>query len=295
MSITALSEPGQNILIPCPGFGLYTCLAGARGLDCRLYRLVPDRLWEVDLEDLESKIDSQTAAIIVNNPSNPCGSSYSRQHLCDILAVAERHRLPIIADETYAWMEFPGQEFHMLSSLSVSVPILSCSTMAKRWMIPGWRQGWIIIHDRHNAFRDEVTPGLARLATKILGPNTLVQAAIPDIVAKVPAEYHQQNARLFHANARHIVTILGPVPGLEPVMPQATMYCMVLIHLEHFPDFETDLAFTRSLVVEQSVFCLPGPGFNTSGCFRIVLACPEDCIQEACHRIATFCKSHYKD
>ena len=64
----------------------------------------PERSWEIDLEDLESKIDKTTAAIIVNNPSNPCGSSYSRQHLLDILALAERHHLPIIADETYAWM-----------------------------------------------------------------------------------------------------------------------------------------------------------------------------------------------
>ena len=73
----------------------------------------------------------------------------------------------------------------------------------------------------------QVTPGLARLATKILGPNTLVQAAIPDIITKVPMEYHQQNIRLFHANAKCIVDILGPVSGLEPIMPQATMYCMV--------------------------------------------------------------------
>ena len=75
--------------------------------------LQPEQSWEVDLGDLESKIDANTAALVLNNPSNPCGSSYSRQHLTDILAVAERHRLPIIADETYAWMVScisPGRE-----------------------------------------------------------------------------------------------------------------------------------------------------------------------------------------
>ena len=66
--------------------------------------LQPDRSWEADLNDLESKIDSNTATIVLNNPSNPCGSSYSRQHLLDIITVAEKHRLPILADETYAWM-----------------------------------------------------------------------------------------------------------------------------------------------------------------------------------------------
>ena len=63
--------------------------------------LQPERSWEVDLEDLERQIDDNTAAIIVNNPSNPCGSVYSRQHLLDILAVAEKHRVPIISDEIY--------------------------------------------------------------------------------------------------------------------------------------------------------------------------------------------------
>ena len=64
----------------------------------------PERSWEVDLEDLERQIDEDTAAIIVNNPSNPCGSVYSRQHLLDILAVAEKKKVPIIADEVYAGM-----------------------------------------------------------------------------------------------------------------------------------------------------------------------------------------------
>ena len=73
----------------------------------------------------------------------------------------------------------------------------------------------------------QVTPGLGRLAMKLLGPNTLVQAAIPDIISKVPAEYHQKNRELFHANARHILETLSKAPGLKPVMPKATMYFMV--------------------------------------------------------------------
>ena len=64
----------------------------------------PERSWEVDLEDLERQIDDNTAAIMLNNPSNPCGSVYSRQHLLDILAVAEKHRIPIISDEIYDGM-----------------------------------------------------------------------------------------------------------------------------------------------------------------------------------------------
>ena len=61
----------------------------------------PERNWEVDLEHLESLLDDTVSAILVNNPSNPCGSVYSRQHLLDLLQVAERHHCPIISDDIY--------------------------------------------------------------------------------------------------------------------------------------------------------------------------------------------------
>lgn len=133
MSLTVLANPGQNVLMPSPGFGVYKCLAEARGVEMRFYKLVvstythgthtcmylidghppptspqPEKGWEIDLEDLERQIDDKTATFILTNPSNPCGSVFSRQHLQDIVALAERHQLPIIADEIYAGMVSPG-------------------------------------------------------------------------------------------------------------------------------------------------------------------------------------------
>jgi len=69
----------------------------------------PEKQWEIDLAHLESLIDENTAAILVNNPSNPCGSVYSRQHIEDIVALAEKHHLPIIADEIYSGIVFEGK------------------------------------------------------------------------------------------------------------------------------------------------------------------------------------------
>ena len=70
----------------------------------RTFFFKPERRWEADLEDLDRKLEGGVAALIVNNPSNPCGSVYSKKHLLDILALAEKHRVPIIADEIYADM-----------------------------------------------------------------------------------------------------------------------------------------------------------------------------------------------
>lgn len=99
MCITALGADGDNILCPKPGFSIYSTLAEGMHIEIRHYNLIPEKNWEVDLKQLESLIDDRTTAILITNPSNPCSSVFSKDHLLRILDIAERHRLPIIADE----------------------------------------------------------------------------------------------------------------------------------------------------------------------------------------------------
>ena len=80
-----LADPGQNILLPRPGFSLYGTVAESIGVECRYYDLLPERQWEANLDQLEALADGNTAAIVVNNPSNPCGSVYPAEHLRAIL------------------------------------------------------------------------------------------------------------------------------------------------------------------------------------------------------------------
>lgn len=109
---------------------------------------------------------------------------------------------------------------------------------------------------------------------KILGPSTVVQAAIPDIFNNVPKEFHERNIKVFQVrldvimsamilctlqeNATLVCKGLSQVPGLKPVMPAGAMYLMVGIDISHFPEFKDDIDFTKQLLIEQSVFCLPG-------------------------------------
>jgi tyrosine aminotransferase len=98
LCIGALCDESQNILLPMPGFSLYETLASSKGIECKFYRLLSEKQWEVDIEHLESLIDEHTSCILINNPSNPCGSVYSADHLHKIISVAKRHKLPIIAE-----------------------------------------------------------------------------------------------------------------------------------------------------------------------------------------------------
>uniref|UniRef100_A0A0K8VK99 Tyrosine aminotransferase n=1 Tax=Bactrocera latifrons TaxID=174628 RepID=A0A0K8VK99_BACLA len=291
--ILALCDSGQNLLVPRPGFCLYQTLAAGLDIEIRYYDLLPDRQWEADLRQLESLIDEKTAALLINNPSNPCGSVFSQKHLEDILDICERNYLPIIADEIYEHLVFPGSKFIAISSLSKNVPVLTCSGTTKRFLVPGWRMGWVIVHDRENRLAQAIV-GLKNMCGRILGSNSIVQGALPDMLEKTPKSFFDSVINVLSANARLAYRILKKVRGLNPIMPDGAMYMMVGIDIEHFPAFKSDTQFVQELVNEQSVFCLPGACFECPNFVRIILTVPGDMMKEACMRMAEFCEVHYK-
>ncbi|XP_066596092.1 tyrosine aminotransferase [Prorops nasuta] len=294
LSISALAREGQNILIPRPGFAIYKTLAGSFGINVKSYNLRPELGWEIDLDDLESQIDESTAAIIINNPSNPCGSVFSRDHILDILDIAAKYYVPIIADEIYEHMVFPGRAFHSLASLSTEVPILSCSGLTKRFLVPGWRMGWIIIHDRNNILGKEIRQGLHCLSQRIIGSNTIVQGALPTILKHTPQKFFDDTVGVLHAHSKVSYNLIKKIPGLKPIMPDGAMYMMVHVDLPNFPEFHSDLDFVKQLLAEESVFCLPGQCFDYPSYIRLVITVPKEMLEQACQRIGEFCLRHHK-
>jgi tyrosine aminotransferase len=181
---------------------------------------------------MESKIDSNTRAILVNNVGNPCGNVFSKEHLTDILALAERFSIPIISDDIYEMFVFPGGvEYHSIASLSKNVPILSCSGLTKRFIMPGNRNfrtlfnefyyekfagvriGWIVVHDASDKL-DEVRKGLGRIAGRNFGPSSLIQQALPDILKNTPQKFFDDTISRVHRNALVAYNNLRDVPGI---------------------------------------------------------------------------------
>ena len=193
LSINVLCSPGDCILLPEPGFSLYQTICRSRGIQCLYYNCLPEKSWEIDLTQLESllKSHSNIKALLVNNPSNPCGSAFSLQHMHNILRKAEQYKIPIISDEVYHGMVFEHAQFYPFGHISKNVPVLTCGGLAKRYMVPGWRIGWVIVYDKHNAFQ-QVRKGLQDLATVLLGPNSVIQSAIPEIFKNTPKNYFSE-------------------------------------------------------------------------------------------------------
>ncbi|KAL3860323.1 hypothetical protein ACJMK2_010462 [Sinanodonta woodiana] len=295
LCISCLCDPGRNLLIPRPGFTVYKTLADSHGIIVKSYNLLLNKSWQVDLTHLESLIDDKTAAIVVNSPSNPCGSVYSKEHLIEILNLAEQYKIPIISDEIYEHFVYSGNTYYPIASLTETVPVLSCSGLTKRFIVPGWRLGWIIIADKNNVFEAEIRKGLISLSQRILGPSSIIQGAVEGILTKTPQSFFKETIDFVETNASLFYDNIVRVPGLHPVMPQGAMYMMIGIEMEKFPEYMDDVAFTEALVNEERVFCLPAKCFQYPGFFRVVLTIPRDKLLIACGRIAEFCKRHYHD
>ncbi|CAD5223258.1 unnamed protein product [Bursaphelenchus xylophilus] len=285
MAIVALADPGENILVPAPGFPLYNTLCQPNGIHTKQYNLKMNDGGLIDLEHLESLIDADTRAIIVNNPSNPTGVVFPKHHLEQILRLAFKHKLVIIADEIYGDLTYDGAVFHPMATLSPKVPIISVDGIAKRYLVPGWRLGWAIVHDRYGVLT-EVKKGMIALSQKIVGPCALIQGALPKILRDTPEEYFDNIKDVIARNAAVVYEVLSRVPGLKPLRPQGAMYMMVGFDKDIFGE-ETN--FMQGLITEESVYCLPGSAFNLPNWFRLVLTYDEEVTREACLRISSYC------
>lgn len=297
LCIGALCNEGDNILLARPGFPLFATIAGNFGVECRYYDTLPNQRWEINLGKLEngSIIDARTKAIVVNNPSNPCGSVYSREHILEIFCVAERFHLPVIADEVYADMAFSGTAFHSMGSLSENVPVLSVGGISKQFVVPGWRLGWVCIHDRNGVLANGgMLQGMRQLTTRMLVPNSPAQACVPEMLGgSVEDTGFRELMNTLETNAQFTVKALQEAPGIRCIAPQGAMYTMAELDTQLL-GFKDDMEFTKTLLKEESVFVLPGQCFQAPNFIRIVFCAPQFVLSEAFHRMRRFCKRHAK-
>ncbi|GJP44526.1 hypothetical protein CLOM_g3914 [Closterium sp. NIES-68] len=182
------------------------------------------------------------------------------------------------------------------AAAAASVPILTVSSLSKRFLVPGWRVGWIAVHDPRHILRDaRVMESLERILQYAPQPCSLIQAALPAILNTTPPSFLSQlNCQLADA-ARTSLSRVGSIPGLEcPSEPQGGMFLMVRVDLACFPSFPDDISWCRQLLQEQRVVLIPGTAFRLPGWVRVVLSVPPQVLFEAWDRITAFCKDHYK-
>ncbi|KAL1345924.1 hypothetical protein AAHE18_08G152000 [Arachis hypogaea] len=147
------ATPGANILLPRPGYPQYETRAALCGLEVRHFDLLPNSSWEVDIDSLEALADDKTMAMVLVSPSNPCGNVFTYQHLKRVAETARKLGIFVISDEVYAHIAFGSNPFVPMGVFSSIVPVITLGSISKRWILPGWRFGWIATCDPHGIFQ----------------------------------------------------------------------------------------------------------------------------------------------
>ncbi|KPI84443.1 putative tyrosine aminotransferase [Leptomonas seymouri] len=302
MVFGAIAAAGDRILLPEPFFSQYEMTANYYGIEPVYYPCLVEKNWEVDLEAvcriMESDHEHRIRAMLINNPSNPCGSNFSRAHTEDIVRLCEQLRLPIIADEIYAGMTYdidnPSADvpFTSVADITSSATRFVVAGASKRFGVPGERMGWILRIDPTDA-GSEVMKGILNLSARLFTPMTPLQAAMEDVLRTTSDVYFSHAKELLCENAVYLHHALSKVPGLSPMKPSGGMFMSVMLKTKELEDaMDSGLAFANGLAEEENVHIFPGEAFHMPGAIRLTLSRPLPVVKAAVDRIRAFCERH---
>ena len=283
--LNAILEPGESVLLPSPGYPLYSAVLAKIGARARYYHLDESRGWQPDPDHIARQVDAGTRALVLINPNNPTGSVADRATLEAVLEIAAQHQLVVLSDEMYDRMLIdPETVFTATASLRDDVPIATFSGLSKVWLGPGLRIGWAIL----SGPPDVVSPladAMGRLVRARVSPNHPGQWAIKPALEGPNPHIAAVNAKL---RQRRDLTVerLNAIPGWSCVAPRGAFYA--------FPRFSlgdlTDTELVRDLILDYGVILVHGSGFgqDDSQHVRIVFLPPEEMLMEAYGHIADY-------
>jgi alanine-synthesizing transaminase len=294
MSMNALLNDGDEVLIPAPDFPLYTAVVGLSGGKPVHYVCDEGSGWLPDLDDIRRKITPRTRGIVVINPNNPTGALYPDSVLLEIVEIARQHELIVFADEIYDKTLYDGAKHTSISSLADDVLFVTFNGLSKNYRSCGYRAGWMVVSGAKRNARDYIE-GLNMLASLRLCSNTPGQLAIQtalggyqsidDLVAPTGRLGHQRELAY---------ELLSQIPGVSVVKPKAALYMFPRLDPKVYP-IEDDQQFAYELLADQKVLIVQGTGFNwiAPDHFRLVFLPGADDLREAIGRIARFLE-HYR-
>ena len=266
LTLTALAEAGDEVLIPSPTYPLYTAVLAKVGARAVFYRKDPANKWLPDLDEVSRLITPATRALVVIDPNNPTGATYPDDIRRGLIELAEKHNIPLLADEVYADLAYDGPVAPM-ASLYPDAPIISFSSLSKAYLAPGWRAGWMAVGRTDRL--DDVLAGVKKLADGRLCAAGPTEYAIP--AALNGDRSHEAGFRAaLRERADLTVKRLNAIEGIETVAPTAAFYAMPRVSL---PPGVTDEDYVLGLLRATGVLCVYGSGFGTKpedGFFRVV-------------------------
>jgi alanine-synthesizing transaminase len=294
MSLNALLDDGDEILVPAPDYPLWTAAVSLSGGRPVHYRCDEGAGWLPDLDDIRAKVTPNTKGIVVINPNNPTGALYPEDLLQGIVEIARQHQLIVFADEIYDKTLYDGNVHTSIASLADDVLFVTFNGLSKNYRSCGYRAGWMVVSgEKRNA--GDYVEGLNMLASMRLCSNTPGQLAIQtalggyqsikDLVAPAGRLCRQRDIAY---------DMLMQIPGVSVVKPKAALYMFPRLDPKLYP-IADDQQLAYELLAEEKVLIVQGTGFNwfAPDHFRLVFLPNVDDLGEAIGRIDRFL-AHYR-
>ncbi|MDO4222987.1 MAG: pyridoxal phosphate-dependent aminotransferase [Acinetobacter sp.] len=289
LSMQAVLNDGDEMLIPMPDYPLWTAAVNLSGGTAIHYRCDEDNQWYPDIADMESKITANTRGIVIINPNNPTGSVYPRHILEQIVELARKYDLILFADEIYDKIIYDDIEHVAVASIAKDLLCFSFNGLSKSHRIAGYRAGWLALTgDKSNA--KDLIEGLDMLASMRLCSNVQGQYAIQTALGGYQSinDLIRPGGRLYEQ--RELAwKMLNEIPGVSCVKPAGAMYCFAKLDPEIYP-IEDDEQLMLDLLKAEKVLLVQGTGFNwpVPDHFRVVFLPAENELKEAIQRLAKF-------
>jgi alanine-synthesizing transaminase len=291
LMLNALLEVGEGVLVPSPGYPLYSAVLAKIGGRPIPYQLDESNGWQPDLSHIERQVDATTRAIVIINPNNPTGSVANRATLEAVLEIAARHQLLVLSDEIYDRMLIDEDTgFVSTASLRDDVPVATFAGLSKVWLGPGLRMGWTILSGPADTLAPLID-AMGRLVRARLCASHPVQWAIKPALEGANPHLAQVSAIL---RRRRDLTVarLNAIPGWSCVPPQGAFYA--------FPRFELgaleDVELVRDMILDYGVVMVHGSGFGQPDMnhVRIVFLPQEEVLEDAYAKLAEYSREQVR-
>lgn len=296
LSMSALLDDGDEILIPAPDYPLWTACATLAGGTVVHYLCDEQANWYPDIDDIKKKVSDRTKAIVVINPNNPTGALYPREVLEEIVEVAREHQLIIFSDEIYDRLVMEGEGDHIsIASLAPDLFCVTYSGLSKSHMIAGYRIGWMVLSGNKRVAKDYIL-GLSMLSNMRLCSNVPAQSIVQTALwgHQSVKDYVRPGGRVFEQR-NYVYNALKEIPGVSVVKPKAAFYIFPKLDRKKF-NITDDQQFALDLLQDKKVLIVQGTGFNwpQPDHFRIVYLPRIETLKEAVSKLADFLSTYHQ-
>lgn len=261
MCMQGLLNNGDEVLVPMPDYPLWTASVSLAGGTPVHYICDEQAEWYPDIDDIKSKITSNTKAIVIINPNNPTGALYPKELLLEIVEVARQNDLIIYSDEIYDRLVMDGLVHVPIATLAPDLFVVTLNGLSKSHRVAGFRCGWMVLSGDKSRVKGYIE-GLNMLASMRLCSNVLSQ----QIIQTALGGYQSVDGLLLpggriYEQREFIYNAINDIPGLSAVKPKAAFYIFPKIDTAKF-DIYDDEKFVLDFLHKHHILLVHGGGFN---------------------------------